>query len=157
VTIKVEQIINGSITWKQNSAPWTESFPQIPYLVALYEREAEVIPSYNVAIANGLGIDPRVGAFPARIGEVLEIVFKIQDPQQVPLMSTHSTHMVHIFMISEVDREFTMSRRMNYLYEPGYLFAAIQRCCTVIPTSPLQDRMQDGGHGAFVSQILEYG
>jgi L-ascorbate oxidase len=76
VTIKVEQIINGSITWKQNSAPWTESFPQIPYLVALYEREAEAIPSYNVAIANGLGIDPRVRAFPARIGEVLEIVIQ---------------------------------------------------------------------------------
>jgi hypothetical protein len=76
VTVKVEQVINGSIRWTQNGLPWTDMVPQTPYLVALYQNNEEALPSYDVAVANGLGIDPRVRAFPARIGEVLEIVIQ---------------------------------------------------------------------------------
>jgi L-ascorbate oxidase len=76
VIVKVEQIINGTITWRQNGAPWDDTFPQTPYLVALYQNNEAALPSYDVAIANGLGIDPRVRAFPAKIGEVLEIVIQ---------------------------------------------------------------------------------
>jgi hypothetical protein len=76
VIVKVEQIINGSISWRQNGAPWAEAFLQTPYLVALFQNNEAALPSYDVAIANGLGIDPRVRAFPAKIGEVLEIVIQ---------------------------------------------------------------------------------
>ncbi|KFY31984.1 hypothetical protein V493_00619 [Pseudogymnoascus sp. VKM F-4281 (FW-2241)] len=76
VTIHVQQILNGSIIWTQNGLPWTESFPKMPYLVALYLDNATTLPSYDVAVSNGLGMDPRVRAFPARIGEVLEIVIQ---------------------------------------------------------------------------------
>lgn len=76
ITINVQQILNGSIIWTQNGLPWTESFPKMPYLVALYLNNATALPSYDAAISNGLGMDPSVRAFPARIGEVLEIVIQ---------------------------------------------------------------------------------
>ncbi|KAI9827283.1 MAG: hypothetical protein M1832_005421 [Thelocarpon impressellum] len=75
VTIKVQQLLNGTVIWAQNGLPWTETFPKQPYLVALYNNESVALPSYDRAIANG-GMDPDVRAFPARMGEVLEIVLQ---------------------------------------------------------------------------------
>ncbi|KAJ8101982.1 Cupredoxin [Lipomyces tetrasporus] len=75
VTITVEQVVNNSITWKQNGFSWTESFPKAPYLVLLYDGQYSMFPSYESAIANG-GMDNLTRAFPAKIGEVLEIVIQ---------------------------------------------------------------------------------
>ncbi|KAJ6183729.1 Multicopper oxidase [Penicillium mononematosum] len=65
-----------NVTRRAKWGPLDETFPQTPYLVALYQNNEVALPSYDVAIANGLGIDPRVRAFPAKIGEVLEIVIQ---------------------------------------------------------------------------------
>jgi len=75
VTITVQQIINGSITWAENGLPWTTAFPRKPYLVDLYEHDESGLPNYAVAVANG-GMDNRTRAFPAKLGEVLEIVIQ---------------------------------------------------------------------------------
>lgn len=79
VTMTVHQIINGSDTWVQNGLPWTAAFPQVPYLVALYEDaytdNDAASPSYANAVLNG-GMDNATRTFPAKIGEVLEIVIQ---------------------------------------------------------------------------------
>ena len=79
VTITVQQIINGYITWVQNGLSWTANYPQTPYLVSLYEdlyADAQSdSASYATAVANG-GMDNMTRTFPAKIGEVLEIVIQ---------------------------------------------------------------------------------
>jgi L-ascorbate oxidase len=76
VTLTVQQIVNGSITWAENGFPWTQTFARTPYLVDLYEHDKSgMIPNYNAAIANG-GMDNVTRAFPAKLGEVLEIVIQ---------------------------------------------------------------------------------
>lgn len=71
----VHQNIRGFITWATNHYPWTEAVPAEPYLVSLYKNDSLEFPDYNRALANN-GIDPVTRAFPARIGEVLEIVIQ---------------------------------------------------------------------------------
>ncbi|KAF7969597.1 hypothetical protein HWV62_26829 [Athelia sp. TMB] len=75
VTVTVQQIVNGTITWGENGIPWTEYFPRKPYLVDMYEHDGADLPNYAVAVANG-GMDNRTRAFPAKLGEVLEIVLQ---------------------------------------------------------------------------------
>jgi L-ascorbate oxidase len=76
VTIRTHQIIgNGSITWAQDSSSWIESFPTEPYLVSLYKNNSIKFPSVSRARLNS-GIDPVTRAFPADIGEVIEIIIQ---------------------------------------------------------------------------------
>ena len=75
VTVTVHQIINGTIIWAENGLPWFEDFPRKPYLVDLYENDGSGLPDYATAVANG-GMDNRTRAFPAKLGEVLEIVIQ---------------------------------------------------------------------------------
>ena len=73
VTITVEQIVSAHITWQENMYSWLGS--PVPYLVALYEDQKNFLPDYQYALEHK-GIDDRVGAFPAKLGEVLEIVIQ---------------------------------------------------------------------------------
>ncbi|KAH7408030.1 putative laccase [Cadophora sp. MPI-SDFR-AT-0126] len=75
ITMTVHQRVNGPTIWVQNSYPWTEAFPQEPYLVSLYKNNASNFPSMDRALANN-GIDPVTRVFPAQIGEVIEIIIQ---------------------------------------------------------------------------------
>ena len=75
VTLRAHQVINNATIWALNGAPWTESYPREPYLVSLYKNDSLEFPSYARALANG-GLDNVTRAFPANIGEVLEIVIQ---------------------------------------------------------------------------------
>jgi L-ascorbate oxidase len=75
VTIRVHQHVNGRTIWLENGVPWTEGVPQEPYLVSLYKNDGLEFPSMERALANN-GIDPVTSAFPAQVGEVLEIVIQ---------------------------------------------------------------------------------
>ncbi|KAI9799802.1 MAG: hypothetical protein M1825_004362 [Sarcosagium campestre] len=75
VTISTRQLLDGTIVWAQNGLPWTDQYAKEPYLVALYGNNTDFIPSYDRALLNN-GIDPLTRAFPARVGEVLDIVFQ---------------------------------------------------------------------------------
>lgn len=75
VTIKLQQMTNGTIIWANNGLPWTDRYPKKPYLVSLYESDGASLPDYERAVANG-GMDPVTRAFPAKIGEVIEIVLQ---------------------------------------------------------------------------------
>ncbi|KAI0402419.1 Cupredoxin [Xylaria palmicola] len=83
IVINVQQVINGWYGWEDNGVRWTEdasdplthTTPSKPYLVALYQNDAAYLPDYDAAVANG-GQDPNTKAYPARLGEVLEIVIQ---------------------------------------------------------------------------------
>jgi FtsP/CotA-like multicopper oxidase with cupredoxin domain len=65
----------GQIIWLENGYAWIESIPKEPYLVSLYKNDGVEFPSLARALANN-GIDNTTGAFPAEIGEVIEIVLQ---------------------------------------------------------------------------------
>jgi L-ascorbate oxidase len=75
LTIDIHQVSNGTLVWDQNELTWTETTPKVPYLVSIYEDGQSAIPDYNAAIANN-GWDPKTKAYPAKIGEVLEIIIQ---------------------------------------------------------------------------------
>ncbi|KAH7324905.1 Cupredoxin [Stachybotrys elegans] len=68
--------IVGGLDWVQNNLSWSEGDYEVghaaPYLVQAYVTGQT--PDYDAAIANG-GWDPQTRAWPARIGEVLDIVW----------------------------------------------------------------------------------
>jgi L-ascorbate oxidase len=59
----------------EDGLPWYEDVPEEPYLVSLYKDDGIEFPSMARAIQNQ-GLDPVSRAFPAEIGEVLEIVLQ---------------------------------------------------------------------------------
>ena len=79
VVIYSRQILNGETVWRLNRNQWNdstiESTPsEKPYLINIYEDGPAAIPDYDAALANG-GWDPVTYAWPAKIGEVLEIIW----------------------------------------------------------------------------------
>ena len=80
------------ITWTvDDNTPWTETFPKTPYLVALYQNETASLPSYEKAVKNG-GFDPDVRAFPAKLGEVLDITLQVLGQQPAGMGDVHPFH-----------------------------------------------------------------
>ncbi|OQV19063.1 L-ascorbate oxidase [Hypsibius exemplaris] len=75
VLVNITQITNGSLYWTQDGSPWYERMPMEPYLVSMYQHSSNVYPDYEAALLNG-GLDPKTKTFPAKIGEVLEIVWQ---------------------------------------------------------------------------------
>ncbi|KAF5626146.1 L-ascorbate oxidase [Fusarium sp. NRRL 52700] len=87
VTIQINQVLttgqyengtlNGTVAWAQNGLPWKESVQadhnQVPYLIQVYETGQT--PNYTLALEHG-GFDPNTKAFPAKVGEVLDIVWQ---------------------------------------------------------------------------------
>jgi L-ascorbate oxidase len=59
--------------WLENHNPGVETFPTEPYLISLYNSDGVEFPSMSRAAENG-GLDPISRAFPAEIGEVVDIV-----------------------------------------------------------------------------------
>ncbi|KAK8245174.1 Cupredoxin [Phyllosticta capitalensis] len=83
------------VTWMQNGVSWYEESVRIPYLVALYLNGSDFLPDYDVAIANG-GVDPVKKAWPAKLGEVIEIIFQntgsTQGGADIHPMHIHGKH-----------------------------------------------------------------
>ncbi|UPL03177.1 hypothetical protein LCI18_014111 [Fusarium solani-melongenae] len=87
VTIQINQILttgsyengtlNGTVAWAQNGLPWKESVQaaenQVPYLINVYNTGQT--PNYTLALEHN-GFDPKAKAFPAKVGEVLDIVWE---------------------------------------------------------------------------------
>lgn len=79
IVITVRQIINPATNqtiWTLNDLTWNEVVAyQVPLLVDIYLRGDAAMPDYAAALANQ-GWDPRTKSYPAKVGEVLEIVFQ---------------------------------------------------------------------------------
>ncbi|QDS68174.1 hypothetical protein FKW77_010455 [Venturia effusa] len=82
VIIQMNQVgnfVNGSyksgVNWVQNGLAWQDTFPKTPYLVDIYRRGQAAIPDYKTAVASQ-GYDPLSGVFPAKLGEIIDIVWQ---------------------------------------------------------------------------------
>ncbi|SMQ52027.1 unnamed protein product [Zymoseptoria tritici ST99CH_1A5] len=79
VVIDGRQIRLNTIEWFLNNLMWNETSDplpgDLPYLVNIYENGEAAIPNYDAAIANG-GWDPATLTWPAKVGEVIEIIFQ---------------------------------------------------------------------------------
>lgn len=78
VYITVDQLHHGYYNWAQNGDIWTEMRVDSPYLVDIYKNGQSSVPNYDAALANN-GWDPKTLAYPAKIGEVLDIVWLNND------------------------------------------------------------------------------
>ncbi|KAF2768871.1 L-ascorbate oxidase [Teratosphaeria nubilosa] len=80
ITIYNRQVPTQSIIWQLNVSQWNESTQNVvnpggtPYLIEIYEKVQAAIPSYEAALNNG-GWDPESYTWPAKVGEVLEIIW----------------------------------------------------------------------------------
>lgn len=78
VIINSSQLIDPltqHLVWRLANLSWTEELFKSPLLVDIYKFGDRAIPDYGAALDNN-GWDPRTRAFPAKVGEVLEIVFQ---------------------------------------------------------------------------------
>ena len=83
IVLNVQQIIDKYTIWQDSNVTWTDNAddqvphttPNQPYLVSLYENQTAYLPSYSAALKHG-GLDPTTNTFPAKIGEVIEIVLQ---------------------------------------------------------------------------------
>ncbi|KAI0470097.1 Cupredoxin [Xylariaceae sp. FL0804] len=68
--------VNGMLQWDQNNLTWAEAYIAAqryePYLVTAYTTQET--PDYEAAMRTG-GWDPSTRAWPAKVGEVLDIVW----------------------------------------------------------------------------------
>jgi L-ascorbate oxidase len=76
ITISVEQLTRGASIWMQNQLSWVENKTFVPYLVDIYRRGQAAIPNSISQNASSEGWDPTSLAFPARLGEVIELVWQ---------------------------------------------------------------------------------
>jgi len=83
VTRRIEiydrQLIGNTFIWRANGDQWNSSTPEVtpgdaPYLINIYNKGPSAIPDFQKAIKNK-GWDPVTYTWPAKVGEVLEIVW----------------------------------------------------------------------------------
>ena len=66
---------DGALIYLEDGYTWNEGLLKEPYLVSLYKNDSVEWPCMARALNNS-GLDPITRAFPAEIGEVLEIVIQ---------------------------------------------------------------------------------
>ena len=100
VTITSLQLVNPGTNGQQveelNGVYWSDEAPlgpstQVPYLVNIYLKGQAAIPDYKLALQHG-GWDPTLNAWPALMGEVLEIVWLNAADQETGIWGNHPMH-----------------------------------------------------------------
>ena len=98
ITVRVNQLNLTSATpqifWTlgDGKVPWTESYTPVPFLVSVYRNATGALPDFSRAQQHG-GFDPTVRAFPARIGEVLDIALQQGGLPAPAFRDAHPFHM----------------------------------------------------------------
>lgn len=97
VVIDCEQKLDnktGRVIWELGHLSWTEYSYQRPMLVDIYQRGEAALPDYDSALRNH-GWDPATMSFPAKVGEVLEIVLQNTGSQVEAVEGFVETHPFH--------------------------------------------------------------
>ncbi|KAK0616770.1 multicopper oxidase-domain-containing protein [Immersiella caudata] len=71
----VQDSVTGRVVWELAHLSWTEDTYQTPALVDIYQRGQDAVPNYDAALKN-FGWDPATRSFPAKVGEVIEIILQ---------------------------------------------------------------------------------
>ncbi|KAI8937522.1 hypothetical protein NX059_005240 [Plenodomus lindquistii] len=71
------QLSQSTTIWQLEGLNWTDNTAanSPPYLVDIYKNGPEAMPNYTAAMANG-GWDPYTLTWPAKLGEVIEIILE---------------------------------------------------------------------------------
>jgi L-ascorbate oxidase len=71
------QLSQSTIIWQLDGLNWTDNNPanSPPYLVDIYKNGPAAMPNYTAAMENG-GWDPHTLTWPAKLGEVVEIILE---------------------------------------------------------------------------------
>lgn len=113
----------GRVVWEVAHQAWTENSFQTPALVDIYLRGQAAIPDYNAALLNH-GWDPATGSFPAKIGEVLEIVLQNRGARagNSGVLDTHPfhSHGKHYFDVGSGPGKFDAEANNAKLERLGY-------------------------------------
>lgn len=132
VTLEVRQLNPNSthnsldqLIWTVNNyTPWFETTPPKPYLVALYESDASDLPSYTSAIKNG-GFDTRTRTFPAKVGEVIDIIIQAVGLGSANGQDIHPFHLhgAHFWDLGSGNGTYSPSAhdaRLQQAYKTGW-------------------------------------
>ncbi|KAL4931773.1 Cupredoxin [Aspergillus undulatus] len=92
VIIDVHQNVSDRTIWLQNGYDWVESYPMTPYLVDIYKNKLNLDATYHRALTRGNGFDNITRTFPARVGEVLEIVWQNRGTVENGGVDAHPFH-----------------------------------------------------------------
>ncbi|KAL4994100.1 Cupredoxin [Aspergillus recurvatus] len=92
VIIDVHQNVSDRTIWLQNGYDWVQSFPKSPYLVDIYQNKLDLEAAYHRALTRGHGFDSITRIFPARVGEVLEIVWQNRGAVENGGVDAHPFH-----------------------------------------------------------------
>ncbi|KAJ9365690.1 hypothetical protein DTO280E4_659 [Paecilomyces variotii] len=86
-------------TWTENDQhehgdPYNDTAPSadVPYLVDIYRRGQSAIPNYDLAVQKYGGWDPGLNVYPARRGEVIDIILINNNNNRSGGFDTHPWH-----------------------------------------------------------------
>jgi L-ascorbate oxidase len=90
------QLKQSTVIWQLDRLNWTETTPanSPPYLVDIYKNGPSAMPNYSAAIENE-GWDPHTLTWPAKLGEVIEIILS-NTGSEVDLNGGFDYHPFHI-------------------------------------------------------------
>ncbi|KFY89645.1 hypothetical protein V500_05564 [Pseudogymnoascus sp. VKM F-4518 (FW-2643)] len=92
IIINVHSNASEHSIYLQNGYDWVETFPQSPYLVDVYTGKLDLATSYKRAIASGQGFDNQTRLFPAKMNEVLEIIWQNRGGVSAGDVQSHPFH-----------------------------------------------------------------
>ncbi|KAI9044400.1 L-ascorbate oxidase [Aspergillus affinis] len=112
IVLRSAQVVSPSgSTWTVNNHIWTESnrhekttntssnssqasisHPDTPYLVQIYQDSEHAIPNYHNAVQNHSGWDPELNIYPARVGEIVDIILINEPNGRQGGFDTHPWH-----------------------------------------------------------------
>jgi L-ascorbate oxidase len=152
VIIDVEQKAEnktGRVVWQLAHLSWFEYNIKRPVLIDIYERGEAAMPNYEAA-RNNYGWDPATALFPAKIGEVLEIVIQNRGSQFKPILGLIETHPFHAhgqhyYDIGSGPGKYDPNANNEKLAKTGY--RAVKRDTTMLLR--YQDRVGPGEPGGW--------
>jgi L-ascorbate oxidase len=84
----------GQLVWELAHLSYKDTSKHTPVLIDIYQRGAAAIPNYEAALKN-YGWDPATRLFPAKVGEVIEIIFQNTGSQHLPVRGLVESHPFH--------------------------------------------------------------
>ncbi|ORX33571.1 multi-copper oxidase laccase-like protein [Kockovaella imperatae] len=94
IVLNGQQLVAGKsgFRWSVNNHLYNGTTPHVPYLVGLYsENPTERMPNYSIALQHG-GYDPLSNTYPAKLGEVLDIVIENHAGPTSGMAEAHPWH-----------------------------------------------------------------
>jgi L-ascorbate oxidase len=92
IIVNVHSNASDHNVYLQSGYDWMETFPKSPYLVDVYTGNLDLDASYERAIASGFGYDKENRLFPAKMNEILEIVWQNQGGVNAGDVQSHPFH-----------------------------------------------------------------